>query len=51
VDGDDAQPANDRVALGLGAQEDGPGRLAGISDELAPSVHGVCDGALEVAVM
>jgi hypothetical protein len=35
VDGDDAQPGEDRVAVWLGAQEDRPGRLAGVLDEFA----------------
>ena len=46
VDGDDAQPGEDRDALGLGAQQDRPGGLAGVLDQLAGGVDDVRDGAL-----
>jgi hypothetical protein len=39
VDRDDAQPGEDRIALGLTAQEDRPRRLAGVLDELARRPH------------
>jgi hypothetical protein len=51
VGGDDAQPGEDRVAVGLGAQEGGPGRLAGVFDELARRVYHARDGAMEVAMV
>src|SRR5215210_3590632 len=51
VDRDDAQPGEDRVALGLGAQEDHPRRLAGVLDELGRSAHDARYGAVEVALM
>jgi hypothetical protein len=51
VDGDDAQPGEDRVAVGLGAQEGGPGRMAGVFDEFARRAHDACDSAVEVAVV
>jgi len=51
VDGDHAQPGEDRVAVGLGSQQGGPGGLAGVLDQLARGVDGVRDGALEVAVV
>ena len=51
VDGDDAQPGEDRGALGLASQQDRPGGLAGVLDELARGVDGAGDGALQVAVV
>ena len=39
VNRDDAQPGEDRIALGLTAEEDRPRRLAGILDELARRLH------------
>ena len=48
VDGDDAQPGEDRVAVGLDAQEIGPGCLAGVFDELARRAHDLRDRAVEV---
>ena len=51
VDGDDAQPGEDRVALGLAAQQDRPRGLAGVLDELARRVDDAGDGAVEVAVV
>ena len=51
VDGDDAQPGEDRGAVGLAAQQDRPGGLAGVFDQLARGVDGAGDGALEVAVV
>src|SRR4029453_19126356 len=51
VDGDHAQPGEDRVAIGLGSQQDRPGALAGVLDQFARGVDGVRDGALEVAVV
>ncbi len=51
VGGDDAQPGEDGVAVGLVSQQDRPGGLAGVFDQFAWGVDGVGDGALEVAVM
>ena len=51
MDGDDAQPGEDRGALGLGAQKRRPGGLAGVFDQFAGCADGVGDGALEVAVV
>ena len=51
VDGDDAQPGEDRGAVGLAAQHDRPGGLAGVFDQLARGVDDAGDGALEIAVM
>ncbi len=51
VDGDYAQPGEDRVAIRLGSEQDGPGGLAGVFDEFARGVDGVGDGAQEVAVV
>src|SRR6266540_5374767 len=51
ADGDDVEPAEDRRAVGLGAQHDRPGVLAGVLDHFAGRVDGVSDGTLEVAVM
>ena len=39
VDRHDAQPGEDRIALGLTAEEDHPRRLTGILDELVRRVH------------
>jgi hypothetical protein len=51
VDGDGAQPAEDRLAVGLASQQDGPGRLAGVLDELARCAHDVRNRAVQVVVM
>jgi hypothetical protein len=51
VDGDNAQPGEDRAAVGLAAQHDRPGGLAGVFDQLARGVDGAGDRALEAAVM
>ena len=51
VDGDDAQPGEDRGAVGLAAQHDRPGGLAGVFDQFARGVDDAGDGALKVAVM
>jgi hypothetical protein len=51
VDGDDAQPSEDRGPVGLAAQQDRPGGLAGVFDQLARGVDGAGDGALKVAVV
>jgi hypothetical protein len=51
MDRDDAQPGEDRIALGLTAQEDRPRRLAGVLDELSRPLYGACDGTVELAMM
>ena len=51
VDGDDAQPGEDRGAVGLAAQHDRPRVLAGVFDQLARGVDDAGDGALKVAVV
>jgi hypothetical protein len=44
--GDDVEPAEDRCPVGLSAEHDRPGVLAGVFDELARGVHSVGDGSL-----
>jgi hypothetical protein len=51
VDGDDAQPREDRGAVGLAAQHDRPRALASLFDELAGSVDDAGDRTLKVAVV
>jgi len=51
MDGDDAQPGEDRVAIGPRSQEERPCGLAGVLDELARRVDDVGHGTLQVAVV
>lgn len=51
MDGDDAQPAEDRVAVWLTAHEDRPGGLTGVLDQLARGADDVGDRTLEVTMV
>jgi hypothetical protein len=51
ADRDNAQPREDRPALGLAAQQYVPGVLAGVFDQLARRVDDAGDGAYEGAVV
>ena len=49
--GHDVEPAEDRVRARAAPEQDRPGVLAGVLDELARSVDGVGDGAMQIAVV
>jgi hypothetical protein len=51
VDGDDAQPGEDRISLGLVLQEDGSGGLAGVLDQLARGMDGMRHGPVQLVVV
>jgi hypothetical protein len=51
VNGHGPQPAEDRVAVGLAAEEDDPGGLAGVFDQLVWRPDDVGDSSVQFAVV